>query len=203
MSIIPIYSHTLAHQILFINQNYTCMKRILFTASIALMVISCNTKSESKTGDENTASASSSDKIEYAYLPMNHQPDNWVRGDQKNVALVLNSLKAWADGNIDECLKYFADSVNIAWDGVDRKVSKDTLKTWFNHDNATVQIKMDDYETVTSKDKKDNWVSLWYTQIMTDKKGNTDSVYNMDDLKIDNGKIVVLDQKTRKFPKAK
>ena len=62
---------------------------------------------------------------------------------------------------------------------------------------------MDDYETVTSKDKKDNWVSLWYTQIMTDKKGNADSVYNMDDLKIDNGKIVVLDQKTRKFPKAK
>jgi len=145
---------------------------------------------------------SSSEKIDYAYTPKDHQPDNWDRGDQKNVALVLNSLKAWADGNIDESLKDFADSVAVAWDGFDSKVSKDTLRVWFKHD-YTVQIKMDDYEAVTSKDKKDNWVSLWYTEIHTDKNGKVDSVFNMDDLKIDNGKIVVLDQKTRKFPKPK
>jgi len=174
------------------------MKRVFFITGIALLAISCNNKTESKSGDSNMAS--SSEKVEYAYLPMDHQPDNWDRGDQKNVAIVLNSLKAWADGNIDECLKYFGDSVNIAWDGVDKKVSKDTLRAWFKHD-YTVQIKMDDYESVTSKDKKNNWVSLWYNEIHTDKNGNVDSVFNMDDLKVDNGKIVVLDQKTRKFPK--
>jgi|SRR5947207_1640319 len=177
------------------------MKKIFFIAGLALLAVGCNNKTESKSGDGNMVMASSSEKIDYAYLPMDHQPDNWDRGDQKNVAIVLNSLKAWADGNIDECLKYFADSVNISLDGVDKKVSKDTLKTWFNHDKFTVQIKMDDYESVTSKDKKDNWVSLWYHEIHTDKSGNVDSVFNMDDLKIDNGKIVVLDQKTRKFPK--
>lgn len=147
--------------------------------------------------------ASSTEKIDYAYTPRTHQPDNWDRGDQKNVALVLNSLKAWADGNVEECLKYFADSVTIQWDGFDQKISKDTLRKWFNHDTYSVQINMDDYETVTSKDKKDNWVSLWYTEIHTDKGGKVDSVFNMDDLKIENGKIALLDQKTRKFPKPK
>jgi hypothetical protein len=174
------------------------MTKIFFIAVIALLAIGCTNKTESK-NDDNMVSASS-EKIDYAYVPKNHQPDNWDRGDQKNVALVLNALKSWADGNIDESLKYFADSVNVAMDGIDKKVPKDTLKTWFNHDNVTIQIKMDDYETVTSKDKKDNWVSLWYTEVHTDKTGKVDSVYNMDDLKIDNGKIVVLDQKARKFP---
>ena len=167
------------------------------------MAIGCNNKTESKTDDSSTAMASSSEKIDYAYLPIDgHQPDNWDRGDQKNVAMVLNSLKAWADGNIDLALRDFADSVAVAWDGLDQKVSKDTLLKWFQHD-FSVQIRMDDYEAVTSKDKKDNWVSLWYTEIHTDKTGKVDSVFNMDDLKIENGKIARLDQKTRKFPKPK
>jgi len=37
----------------------------------------------------------------------------------------------------------------------------------------------------------------------TDAKGKTDSVYMMDDLKIENGKITVLDEKSRHFPAAK
>jgi hypothetical protein len=177
------------------------MKKLLFIGGLAIMAIGCNSNTESKK-DDSMAMSSSSEKIDYAYLPMDHQPDNWDRGDQKNVALVLNSLKAWADGNIGESVKNFADTVEIALDYVDQKVSKDTLLAWFKHDYA-VQIKMGDYEAVTSKDKKENWVSLWYTEIDTDKSGKVDSVYHMDDLKIDNGKIVELDQKSRKFPKAK
>ena len=173
------------------------MKKLLFIGGLATLVISCNNQTESK-----KEMASSSEKIDYAYTPRDHQPDNWDRGDQKNVALVLNSLKAWADGKIDECLNSFADTVHIQWDGFDNKVSKDTLRQWFKHDYG-VEIRMDDYETVISKDKKDNWVSLWYTQVETDKTGKVDSVFIMDDLKIDNGKIILLDQKTRKFPKAK
>jgi hypothetical protein len=92
--------------------------------------------------------------------------------------------------------------VQVAWDGFDAKVSKDSLRQLFKHDYA-VEIKMDDYEAVTSKDKKDNWVSLWYTQVTTDKNGKVDSVFTMDDVKIENGKISRLDEKTRKFPKAK
>src|SRR5262245_49571485 len=143
------------------------MKKFFFISGLAVLAIGCNNTESKK--DDSTAMASSSEKIEYAYLPADgHPPDYWDRGDQKNVALVLNSLKAWADGNIDGALKDFADSVEVAWDGLDSKVSKDTLRVWFKHEYS-VQIKMEDYEAVTSKDKKQNWVSLWYTEIHTDK----------------------------------
>lgn len=59
---------------------------------------------------------------------------------------------------------------------------------------------MNDYESVISKDKKDEWVTLWYKQITTDKKGKVDSISVVDDIKIENGKITVLDEKSRKFP---
>jgi hypothetical protein len=62
---------------------------------------------------------------------------------------------------------------------------------------------MEDYEAVQSKDKKDEWVSLWYKAVNTDKKGKVDSVFKMFDLKIENGKIAVLDQKQRRYPAKK
>jgi hypothetical protein len=54
---------------------------------------------------------------------------------------------------------------------------------------------MDDWESVISSDKKSEWVTLWYKQTVTDKKGHIDSMSVVDDAKIVNGKIVVLDEK--------
>lgn len=62
---------------------------------------------------------------------------------------------------------------------------------------------MDDWESVKLKDGSREYVSLWYKEITTDKKGKTDSVFVMDDLLIKNGKIVSIDQKIRHFPDAK
>jgi hypothetical protein len=184
------------------------MKKAFLMASAILFIVSCNSNTES-TGntvkDSTTTTMVSTDKIDYAYLPANHPPDNWDKGDQHNVALVLKSLKAWASKD-STALESFADSVQWQADGMDQKMSKDEMRKRFNDywgQVSSINIKMDDYETVVSKDKKDNWVSLWYKEITTDKSGKVDSVYCMDDLKIDNGKITVLDEKTRKFPAAK
>jgi hypothetical protein len=46
---------------------------------------------------------------------------------------------------------------------------------------------------VISKDKKDEFVTIWYYQTRTDKKGVTDSMGLINDMKIVNGKIVELD----------
>jgi len=45
----------------------------------------------------------------------------------------------------------------------------------------------------------ENWVTLWYTEIMTDKKGKVDSIYYTDDVLAKNGKILVYDEKQRRF----
>lgn len=178
------------------------MKKSVLIFFATAIIAGCDSKPVST----ETAAVAEVEKIDYAYLPANHAPDNWESGDQKNIAIVLKSLKAFEMGNVDASLEAFADSVEFAADGIDRKFSKAELKAQFSEAWANMsgmKIQMDDYETVVSKDKKNNWVSLWYKQIMTGKSGKVDSVYCMNDIKIENGKITVLDEKTRKYPASK
>lgn len=180
------------------------MKKMLIIACTSLLAIGCNNKTESAASTDTTTTTT--EKIDYAYLPEKHQPDNWDRGDQKNVALVLKSLKAFETGNVDEALGAFADTVHWSADYIDQKISKDSMRVmlsdaWKNM--SGVKIIMSDYEAVISKDKKEEWVTLWYKQIVTDKSGKVDSMAVVDDAKIENGKITELDEKTRKYPVAK
>jgi len=182
--------------------NLTHMKKSYLIFLVTAIIAGCN----NEPAPTEPTVAAEVEKIDYAYVPANHPPDNWDRGDQKNIAIVLKSLKAFEMGNVDASLEVFADSVEFAADGIDRKLSKDELKAKFSDgwaNMSSMKIQMEDYETVVSKDKKSNWVSLWYKQIMTDKAGKVDSVYCMDDIKVENGKITILDEKTRKYPAAK
>ena len=178
------------------------MKKVFLIFGTAILFIACNDKKEAD-GTASEKDATSTEQINYAYTPSNHPPDNWDIGDMKNVAIVLNSLKAWEEGNVDECLTAFADSVRWTADKKKKKMSKAELRDFFNEyrpNLSSVKIVMDDYESVISKDKKDEWVSMWYKEITTDKDGKTDSLYYMDDAKIENGKIVLIDSKHRRFP---
>ncbi|HEY1017354.1 MAG TPA: hypothetical protein VGE25_00045, partial [Sediminibacterium sp.] len=69
--------------------------------------------------------------------------------------------------------------------------------------NQALIIKMEDFESVISKDKKDEYVTLWYKQIMTDNMGKTDSLAMINDFKIVNGKIVALSEAMRHYPAKK
>ena len=100
-------------------------------------------------------------------------------------------------------MTYFADTVRWRTDYMEGKFSKDTLKAMFNRargDMAVIKIDMHDFESVISKDKKEEYVTMWYVQTTTDKKGKTDSVAVINDLKLMNGKITELDEAYRHFP---
>ena len=182
------------------------MKKCTTMAIAALLLVACNNNETSKEGSAVAPAAVAAEKIDYAYLPSNHPADYWDRGDQKNIAMVLKSLKAFETGNVEESLADFADSVRYSVDGFDAKVSKDSLRAMFKEgwkNMSAMKVDMGDYETVISKDKKEEFVTLWYKQVTTDKAGKKDSLSCVDDLKIENGKIALLDQKTRKFPAKK
>ena len=181
------------------------MKRFLLWSFVLASFSACQNQGGQTTSTESkpdTTKAAPAEEIHYAYT-VDHPADNWDRGSQKNVELVLNALKAWETGNMDESLKYFGDSVQLSADHFDAKLSKDSLGAMFKRgrsDIASVQIQMEDFESVISKDKSHEYVGLWYIQKWTDKKGKTDSVYHMDDLRIKDGKIIGLDEKTRHYP---
>ncbi len=81
-------------------------------------------------------------------------------------------------------------------------MGKDSLIALFKRSRSeakSMTIKMEDFESVKSKDGKEEYVSLWYKQIWEDQKGKKDSVECMDDMRIENGKIALLNQKIRHF----
>ncbi len=65
----------------------------------------------------------------------------------------------------------------------------------------SMNIRMQDYESVKSKTRGEEWVGLWYTETVTPKGGKTDSTMVMDDIKIVNGKVALIDSKMRHLTK--
>ena len=103
---------------------------------------------------------------------------------------------------MDEALKYFGDSILIKFDGLDKKISNDSLKAFFTdgwNTYKTVKEKMHDWESVVSKDKSEEWVTLWYTQSWETKAGVKDSSAVINDIKLKDGKIIQIDEYNRKL----
>ena len=174
------------------------MQKNFFLLLVIGIAFSCNTSSDKSTFKPDNADTS---KPVYAYTIK--YPDNWETASSKNTAIALSALKAFENNKLDESIGFFADSVDWKEDYVDRKLSKDSLKAIFVSswkDRASLKVDMHDFESVISKDKKEEYVTLWYTEINTDKKGKMDSVAIINDLKISNGKIVSLDEAIRHFP---
>ncbi len=170
-------------------------KTILFILPLGLL-FACDSSKEKK--EEKTTTES---KPNYAYTI--EKPDNWEIGSTKNTEIVLASLKAFENNKLDESLQGFADTVRWRADYMDAKFTKDSMKAMFTSiwsQLASMKIQLRDFESVVSKDKKDEYVTIWYTQTTTDKKGKTDSVAVINDLKMVNGKIVELDETMRHFP---
>jgi hypothetical protein len=178
------------------------MKKLLLIFLGGAIFSSCNNGNASagEANKDTTASAAPAASMNYPYT-IDH-PDNWETGSAQNTMNVLTSLKAWENKNVDESISYFGDSVHIQFDGLDKKMPRDTLKAIFNEGADAVKsrsIKMYDWESVISKDKKDEYVTLWYREYWEDLKGNKDSLDVVNDVKMKDGKIIGLDEFTRKL----
>jgi len=182
------------------------MKQALLSFCVAAALFACNssdnkTASETKPGETKVAAMSTKD---LAY-PVKDWPD-WQPGNMENLKTGLQALKDFENGNVEACMNAFADSIKLAFDGMEGTFTKDSVLKMFSADRKSLkamQIAMDDYETVKSKDGKQEYVSMWYKQKWQDQKDKWDSVICMDDMKFVNGKIVSIDEKRRTFPKKK
>ncbi|MEO5650756.1 MAG: hypothetical protein ABIR03_12640 [Ginsengibacter sp.] len=178
------------------------MKKLILIFFGGLALTSCNNKSTSTNEivKDTSAAEVSNQKMNYPYT-IDH-PDNWETGSNDNTMNALMALKSYENGNVDETMKYFGDSVYVRFDGMDKKVSLDSLKAMFTKFRSglkSLSVKMYDWESVISKDKKEEYVTLWYQEKWEDMKGNKDSAAMVNDFKMKNGKILELDQYTRKY----
>lgn len=176
------------------------MKKLLIVCTAAAAFISCKDKATESATTTDSSSAAAAKAVDLPYSKT--KPVDWEWGSNENIAIAMNALKAYQNNQPEECAKYFADTAMIQFDHLDKTIPRDSLAAFFKAGWATnkhIDIKMDDYESVVSKDKSLEYVSLWYKQITEDTKGKIDSLDVMNDLKMKNGKIVLISEKTRHY----
>jgi hypothetical protein len=182
------------------------MKQKALYAFMVCAFMACN-NSDTKKGSADEArvkSATTAEEPEMDYAYTIKYPDQWEWGSRANTKTVLQALKDFENGKIEDCLKAFGDSVELRFDGVEGKFSKDSLRAMFTRERNKVKdftIEMDDFVSVKSKGDQQQWVSLWKKQKWQDQNGKQDSAFMMDDYRIQDGRIVVLDEKLRRFGK--
>ncbi|MFN8250843.1 MAG: hypothetical protein U0V75_03090 [Ferruginibacter sp.] len=180
------------------------MKRMCFMACLALLAAGCNNNTESKDAKPADAAttAAPAAKLDFPYT-LKEPYKNWQPGDQQHALTVMKSLKGFETGDMAACMADFGDSVLVMFDGYRAKLSHDSLQKQFTAQRggySSIVITMSDWESVISADKKEEWVTLWYKQVETAKNGKVDSLSVVDDAKIENGKIVLLDEKIQHYP---
>ena len=168
-----------------------------------IVFVSCNNDGTTSTEVKNDSTVSTSNESASPNYPYTiDHPDNWETGSRENTAVALNALKAFENGDVEKSMEYFGDSVHLLFDGMDMTVGKDSMQSMFKSMRSSLKnmnIKMLDWESVISKDKNEEYVTLWYKQINEDMNGKKDSFDLVNDLKLKNGKIIQLSEYTRKL----
>lgn len=183
------------------------MKRSTLLLLMAGTLIACtnnSTTAEKKDDakDVKVAGMSTEEKVDLPYKVESN--GEWTTGSRQNLKTALGALKSWEQNDLKAAMNYFADSVELKFDGFEKKLPKaEAERTLAAQRNAyrDVTIDMSDYESVVSVNGKEQWVSLWYKEKYQDLGMKWDSVSIMDDIRIKNGKITVLDEKTRHYAK--
>lgn len=173
------------------------MKHFLIASLAVLLFSACKTQ---PVAEETTET-----KSELPYT-LSRPYSDWQIGSQENVATVMGMIKAWESKDLAQCATFFADSVEFSFDGYKAVMAHDSIAGFLEESwsgMANVQVEMQDYESVISKDQKTEWVTLWYKQIMTDDKGKKDSLSLINDAKIEKGKIAIFSEYVQHYPSGK
>jgi hypothetical protein len=162
------------------------------------LLFSCESKSTNdQTGADTTTKLNYPFKAKYSL--------NWQKGDEKNALIVLTCLKKYVAGDVKGAVENFADTCEFIADQFHFKGKRDSLVTILSGirgDMTSLSKEFDTWITTYYPEKKDTYVTLWYTEKWTDKKGKKDSLFYTDDALLKNGKILVYDEKIRRFPPA-
>lgn len=184
------------------------MKQLLFVCTMALLA-SCNDAGTTETKKDSSSTAvSTPEKKNIPEMPyqLKKPYKNWQPGDPQHAYTVMSSLKGFETGDMAKCMEGFADSVSVYFDNWEGRYSKDSLGKMMSAQRASMnnmRVTMEDWESVIAADKSEEYVTLWYKQVWTDKNGKTDSVACINDAMIKNGKVAQLSEAVRHYPAKK
>ena len=178
------------------------MKQFILLTSLVLIMAACN-NADNKTSATATTDAAPAAEVKLAFA-LAEPYKNWAIGSTENVAAAMNCLKAFIDNDFTTLSSLIGDSLTLDFDQFQARLSRDSAVNFFKAARPMyndLKITMYDYVSVISADKKAEWVTLWYKQVWTDPKGVVDSMNYVNDIRLENGKMVELNEKGSRFMK--
>jgi hypothetical protein len=169
------------------------MKKFSSLILASLLFAACQNK------EGKTTTSAMADATKYPYTIKEVQ--NWeMNPDSKNAVTAMTLLKTFENLDTASMGKILADSVTFDLDGYKFKGTKPTFLKELQGEFEKMKgfkIEMQDMESVVNKDKTEEWVSLWYSQVSTTKMGKTDTVALYNDIQLKDGKVVRLSEYVR------
>ena len=177
------------------------MKKILVCFLCGTILLSCN-NDKTKPSTTGTATADSTVKstVDLPYTA-SYSSSFTTDVSDADLKMVLVSYKDWADGNMSNVAKAYADT--LEWgrpSGEHYKLpNADIMKMWtaFRDSLSSVTIDMQGWQKMYATDKQQGHIVTWYKEIDTYKSGKADSGYYHDINRVNDGKITLLSQYKR------
>lgn len=177
------------------------MKKILFCFLCGTILVSCNNdKTEPATTTAGTADSTVKTRVDLPYTA-SYSSNFTTDVSDADLKTVLVSYKDWADGNMSNVAKAYADT--LEWDRPNgehyRLPNADIMKMWttFRDSLSSITIDMQGWQKMYATNMKQGHVVTWYKEIDTYKSGKADSGYYHDINRVKDGKITWLGQYKR------
>lgn len=182
------------------------MKQFIVIICLGVALASCNNADKDKKDAELTeVKEVKGEPIAEVKMPfpLDSPYKNWQIGSTDNVVAAMNALKTFVDKDFTAMAATIGDSLEVRFDYYHAKLGHDSAMKMFTTQRDQyndLKITMYDYESVISADKKDEWVTMWYKQTWKNKKGVPDSLAIINDCKMKNGRMIILDEHIQHYP---
>lgn len=173
------------------------MKQFIAFICLGITLGACNNPATDKKETATTAVKSETNALVKLPYQLSESYRNWQIGSTENVAAAMGTLKSFVDNDFTAMAALISDSLDVRFDHYQAKLSHDSAMSMFKAQRKMYKdlaITMYDYVSVISEDKKDEWVTIWYKQVWKNEKGIADSIAIVNDCKMKNGKMIILDE---------
>jgi hypothetical protein len=164
----------------FFNPQTLNMKKTFVFIALTAIAVGCNNKKE--------AGPTAEAKELAMPLPVSYSSSFEVSNFKDAAAAVVQgSWKDWQDNKMDNMKNWMADSVVLFMSDNKKVVGIDSAAAVWKRGRAKYSSVIDTIDAVMpvySKDKKENWVLVWATEINTSREGKKDTVSVMETWRI-------------------
>jgi len=172
------------------------MKKFMYFVALTATVVSCTAPVK----EEVASSEASAVSLPYTATYSSQFNQNVADSD---VLTVLNSYKAWENGDMASLRTTMSDSITFyGWDGtIYSGLTQGLLEKWTTSRDSlsSVKVEMAAWVKVHSLDKDADFINVWYKEIDTYKSGKIDSADWHDINMVANGKIIWYSQYRRAY----